>query len=111
MFAEEATVGYIVEPTCRACGHRWDNELIGGTMLVGVYRCDRCGKGDGVGIEDLQRAGLYPLRSPWNLNRRDARKVLGLCTCGGAFAADAPVRCPKCGSDEVDVGGPTMMVD
>ena len=100
------------DPLCRACGHEWQGELIGGLRSAGQYRCDRCGEARWVHVEDLERTGLMERRSIWDLNRREAKRVLGTCACGGSFDRKAPVRCPECHSDDVDVDrGPVMMVD
>lgn len=104
-------MGRVFDPKCRSCGHEWRGEVVGGSMRAVSYRCDRCGAVGHVTNEDLVRAGLFEGRSVWGLTRLQAEKVLGTCSCGGAFDIDAPARCPRCHSDDVDLGGPRAMVD
>ena len=35
----------------------------------------------------------------------------GKCKCGGQFSLTAPVRCPKCKSDDIDLGEAMIMYD
>ena len=105
-------MGEMVSPKCRACGHEWDRELLGGTMTMGIYRCTRCANARGIGIEELEAGGLPD--APWGLAASKVDALIGHCECGGRFRADAKVRCPQCLSDDVDLhGGPghSIMVD
>ncbi len=105
-------MGRVVDPKCRSCGHEWEGEILGGLRSAGYYRCDRCGSIQAVRFDDLSRAGLANDRSLWDLTRRQAKRVLGTCSCGGAFDKNAPVRCPECSSDDVDLDrGPWIMAD
>jgi len=101
-------MGQMVNPKCRACGHEWAGELLGGTMLMGVYRCTKCPETREVTIVELSAAGLDD--APWSLPARKADHVLGRCACGGRFRYDAPVRCPECHSDDVDVEGDSGVI-
>ena len=44
-----------------------------------------------------------------NIVTREA--AAGNCECGGNFRLDAPVRCPKCRSAEIDEGEVTVYYD
>ena len=105
-------MGEMASPKCRACGHEWERELLGGTMTVVIYRCTRCAKARGVNVTMLSDAGLPD--APWDLPAAKVDKLLGQCECGGHFRSDAPLRCPACNSTDVDpYGGPgdRIMVD
>ena len=104
-------MGSVHSPTCQSCGHHWENELIGGLMSVGQYRCDACGKGQMVSAEEVVDADLPGDASPWTLTADQVRALVGSCFCGGTFDADAPARCPRCNSTEIDLGPPEIMVD
>ena len=104
-------MGSIHSPTCRSCGHHWENELIGGLMMAGQYRCETCGMDVMVDAEGLQSAGLPAETSLWDLTAEQVRDAVGACGCGGAFSADAPARCPRCRGTDVDLGVPFIMVD
>ncbi len=100
-----------VDARCRACGLSWSGELLGGTRMAGKYRCTRCGAARSVTSDDLATAGLTGIASIWDMGRRHARKVLGRCSCGGAYDHRAPVRCPRCNSADVDLTDLGIRVD
>ena len=40
----------------------------------------------------------------YDLPDRIVDRMLGRCGCGGSYRPRAPVRCPECNSDDVDLG-------
>lgn len=110
-FIQEAEVATAVDARCRACEHSWSGELLGGTRMAGKYRCTRCGEARSVTSEDLDAAGLTGIASIWDMSRRQARKVLGRCSCGGAYDHRAAVRCPHCHSADLELTDLGIRVD
>ena len=107
---------------CRACRTRF-SVSDGGGFFFDLLHCDRCGREQSVGHEELGDIHLRfvkGLKTPYALARaqmdrriqreypgkplnRDeyhgaAEATLGPCPCGGSFRYGAPPRCPTCGS-------------
>lgn len=50
--------------------------------------------------------------SAHGLTDEQFRRIAGACPqCGGAFSREAPIRCPKCLSTNLEEGPPKAMVD
>ena len=107
---------------CQACGTRF-GVRDGGGFFFDLLHCDRCGRTQSVGHEELGDIHLRfvkGLPGPYTVGRtamdrriqreypgeplsRDeyhaaAEATLDPCPCGGRFRYGAPPRCPKCGS-------------
>ena len=107
---------------CQACGTRF-GVRDGGGFFFDLLHCDRCGRTQSVGHEELGDIHLRfvkGLPGPYTVGRtamdrriqreypgeplsRDeyhaaAEATFDPCPCGGQFRYGAPPRCPKCGS-------------
>lgn len=80
-------MGYGYDAICTACGTKFEvNE--GSGMIAMPFHCERCGK------EWWWEFG------PGGPMGKEANPPA--CDCGGTFSADAPARCPNCGSSDFD---------
>ncbi|HVL40125.1 MAG TPA: hypothetical protein VM328_12110 [Fimbriimonadaceae bacterium] len=80
-------MGYGYDAICKGCGANFEvNE--GSEMVAMPFHCERCGRNV---VEVRTR------RPRWKRAERPALRLRG-----GAFSADAPARCAKCGSADFD---------
>lgn len=128
-------MGYQVNATCRTCGAEFTVDH-GGGFSFHLLRCDRCGKTKATGFNELGEVhvryvkglpGPYCVASAErdraiqknariaSITEKEYRKKIdamaGACTCGGRFRLDAPPRCPKCRSRQIDEGETAVMYD
>lgn len=107
---------------CRACGTRF-TVRDGGGFFFDLLHCDRCGRAQSVGhqeLGDIHLRFVKGLRRPYTVGgaamdrriqheypgkplSRDeyhaaAEATFDACPCGGRFRYGAPPRCPKCRS-------------
>lgn len=79
-------MGYGHHAFCKSCGAKF--EVMEGPGMTGMpLHCDRCGK------------------QKWREFRQPIvfdRPVVDGCPCGGEFRSDAPPRCPKCASIDLE---------
>ena len=109
------SVGQMIRSTCASCGkvaHQID-----GAMMAGYRpRCADCGRARLIPVEDVvedetvQTDSLVNPREheadhepAWSRRERRVLELAGTCRCGGRFTADAPLRCPRCRSTNLDV--------
>ncbi len=59
------------------------------------YQCQKCAKFVTFDSEPIGEAGLKEL---------EERAERSRCECGGEFARDQPIRCPRCKSVNVEYG-------
>ena len=83
---------------CRQCGKETD-EMDGAIMAGPRPRCLQCGRSGLIPVEDLMAARADE-SSEWT--DRHLGQLAGVCTCGGTFSEDAPLRCTKCRSTDLD---------
>ena len=128
-------MGHTAEHKCLDCGKDFEAEHDGG-FFFHLLRCDSCGKTKEVSfeeIEDLHTRYIKGLPGPYcvassehddyvqqnvdvePLSEKDynngVEKFAGVCKCGGSFLFDAPVRCPKCRSINIEEIRITIMYD
>ncbi len=129
-------MGYTISATCRECGCRFKVKY-GGGFVYHQLRCDRCGEAISVGFHELGDLHLRYVKElpkrPYAfatserdihikdhvkckyISKKDYYKGVeefaGKCVCGGDFTMDAPPRCPKCRSDEIEEGEIIMHYD
>ncbi len=128
-------MGSSCEATCRQCGHRFE-ERIGGGFFFHLLHCDRCGEPKSVDFHTLgalHSAYLKGLPGPYSVvSARHDRAVkegfegpavseaeyhaaieasLPKHDCGGRFRFEAPTRCPKCRSTDVEPGPNLVLYD
>ena len=84
-------MGKTLKMKCPHCGKLFDWDTGSGFRGVEILHCDKCGK-----------------KKEWNHFDMVTDADLD-CKCGGMFAADAPVRCPKCKKVIEDVEESTEM--
>ena len=124
---------------CRACKTRFRVKH-GGGFFFDLLHCDRCGRAQSVGHEELGDIHLRFVKGlgrPYTVGRtamdrriqreypgkplsRDeyhaaAEATFDPCACGGRFLYGAPPRCPTCGSTsetwETDPAASMMFYD
>jgi len=122
---------------CVQCEHKFSiNE--GGGFFFHLLRCDSCGEELPVEFNEIGEAHLKYLKelpgpycvasSEFDRSVREnypgeplseeeyhviVEQIAGACSCGGSFKFDAPPRCPKCKSTELeyDPKGPSLLFD
>ena len=83
------------EYLCKSCGKR-AVQNVGSGMTYQLVRCESCG------IEkNIPRSRYQEILSD----------SLGLCDCGGTLSLVAPLRCPQCGSTDVEATGEGLVID
>jgi len=91
-------MGQTYHARCNGCRHEFRTNVGGGFFFIQV-RCEECGRARDVPVEK-------------NTDRTTQRAVgFGKCRCGGSFSEDASPRCPKCRSDNLDLGEPEVFYD
>jgi hypothetical protein len=120
------------QAVCKSCQHIFPAEE-GGCISFELLRCRKCGRAKEVLYEDIWDTYLALLKgmqpelpelngADWRTfsgepitNREYRRRVVakaGVCSCGGRFSFNAPLRCPSCGSDSVaDDGSCSLLID
>ena len=114
------------EVLCNDCGHAFSMSN-GGGVNFHLLRCNKCGETKSIlfdEIADLHFRYIKGLTGPYSIatSERDAwirehydgepvsemeyyRSIegfAGLCACKGEYRMDAPVRCPKCRSINIE---------
>lgn len=79
-------MGSVYSATCNECQSTFTVTLGGGFMYA-VFHCDECGQEKGI----ILPCRDSPVPDP------------GSCSCGGRFTVDAPPRCPKCCSADLNL--------
>ncbi|MFH1743624.1 MAG: hypothetical protein ABIH23_31860 [bacterium] len=129
-------MGHTCDAKCLKCGEEFSvNE--GGGFSFHLLHCDRCGKEKDVTFEELGEIHLQYIKGlpgPYCMatSERDraiqeeyegeaiteeeyhaeVENIAGVHEeCGGQFRFEAPPRCPKCGSDEIEKSEPTVLYD
>ena len=120
---------------CLDCGEDFSVDH-GGGFTFHLLRCDRCGKAKQIGfdkIEDLHNRYLKGLKGPYAvatmahdkwvrencegepLSEEEYHKAIeefaGSHRCRGKYRFDAPPRCPKCRSLNIEEGETMMCYD
>ena len=93
---------------CKSCAEEFQS-YEGPSMVWWPLRCDQCGKERRVALSVLWKMGW-----DWGDEQSNAaiEKRLKRCTCGGRHRFEAPVRCPKCKSTDIeDTHTLYMMID
>ncbi|MGZ4904489.1 MAG: hypothetical protein ACXV5I_06715 [Halobacteriota archaeon] len=114
---------------CLHCGHTFSVRQ-GGGFAFHLLHCDTCGEDVSIGFDELGEAHLRytkGLPEPYcvasgcfdrkiqerypgtPLSEEEYHNVVeqiaGGCSCGGSFTFDAPPRCPRCRSRELEHDG------
>ena len=121
-------MGHTFEALCNDCGHVF-SVSDGGGVTFHLVRCNKCGETKQIlfdEIADLHFRYLKGLPGPYSIatSERDewirehydgepiseteyysgVEKFAGRCDCKGEYKMDAPPRCPKCHSLNIDEG-------
>lgn len=117
-------MGCAYEARCADCGKEFEVNS-GGGFIFHLLRCDICGKNKTIlfdKIQDLHNRCFPPASAndddwvqeiSYEEYNKGVEDFAGNCRCGGKFRFDAPPRCPKCHSTNVefDEDGPTVCYD
>jgi Zn finger protein HypA/HybF involved in hydrogenase expression len=128
-------MGSQVNAKCRECGNTF-TVMHGGGFFFHLVRCDQCGETQSIKFSDLGELHLRYLKGlpgPYAMVSREhdlyvkehlpvepisedeyhkgIEALAGTCHCGGNYRLDAPPRCPKCHSTQIDEGEITMFYD
>jgi hypothetical protein len=123
---------------CSACGFHFVVHD-GGGFTFEILRCDACGRErtiphseiselhaafEAAWREQSEGAGRKKRTKPVRTQKpkpgltfeeyqTKLTEFAGPCTCGGHFVAEAPIRCPDCGSKKFreDPAGPSVLYD
>lgn len=99
------TMGREYETKCTKCDFTFSARE-GPGMFFRLLHCVQCGKEKQVGTDKM-----CSIRTV-ERGHRLVETILDRCPCGGSFTADAPPRCPKCGSVGIeDTGGMERLYD
>ena len=103
-------MGASYEAVCRACGHTFSARLGGGWNFI-LVRCTECGRSkthDKDAHNEPDKGASGPASAA---NQRANHPAAGRCQCGGEYTEDAPVRCPRCKSTDIEIGEPDILYD
>jgi hypothetical protein len=122
---------------CKQCGHKF-NVNSGGGFFFHILHCDLCGEDKSIRFEEIGEPHLRYIKGlpgpycvassgqdqyikdnypgePMSEGEYHAavEQIAGACECGGSYKFDAPPRCPKCRSTELeyDPARPHIMYD
>ena len=119
-------MGHTFEAVCGDCGHVF-SVSDGGGFNFHLLRCNKCGQTKSIlfdEIADLHFRYVKGLSGPYSIatSERDewirenyegesiseteyyrgVERFAGLCDCKGEYRMDAPLRCPKCHSINIE---------
>ena len=128
-------MGQSFKATCKKCKKKFPANDGGGFFFHKLH-CDKCGKEKDIAFEklgDTHLRYLKGLEGPYSvvssehdkyvrenylgepLKEEEYNKAVeefaGKCKCGGQFSMEAPIRCPKCKSDDIDLGEAVINYD
>ena len=92
-------MGHNCTAVCLECGESFIVEHGHGFHFVGL-RCVDCGKRKHIKLELID-----------SQPGKNAEELASKCRCGGKFTDDAPPRCPKCRSKNVQEDEPHILFD
>jgi hypothetical protein len=132
------TMGAEFETKCNGCGHKF-RFSDGGGFVFHLLRCDKCGIEKSVGFDELGETHLRYLKGlpgPYAIATSEFDKQVqdnypgepldedeyhklveefaGNCAkknCNGQYRFNAPPRCPKCGSKDLEEGKMNVLYD
>ena len=128
-------MGHTVRAKCLDCGEQFEVDH-GGGFFFHLLRCDKCGENKSIGfddIPDLHAQYLKGLSGPYSMAssshdkwiqdhaevnpipeedyHNGVEKFAGACRCTGNYRFDAPPRCPRCSSKNIEEGEPELLYD
>jgi len=120
---------------CKKCDYKF-RVRSGGGFVFHLLHCDRCGRERSISFDEIGEAHLKYLKGlegPYAIAtsahdryvrenypgdpiseaeyRKVVEEIAGQCECGGRFRFDAPARCPRCKSDDIEAIGEVLMYD
>ena len=130
-------MGCEYKASCKECGKRF-RVREGGGFTFHLLHCNKCGNERSIGFEKLGEIHyryLKGLSGPYSVAtsssdrliqqnftgtplseeeyQASVENIVGKCKCGGQFEFNAPLRCPKCKSTNlnVDLEKPSLYYD
>jgi DNA-directed RNA polymerase subunit M/transcription elongation factor TFIIS len=105
-------MGYAYLAKCKKCGHKFMVH-VGPSFTALMLHCDKCGREKRVSLMKIDNFIEKHKEEGKKLSYEEiVEKIAGKCKCGGHFKIDAPPRCPKCGSTDLeDTGEVNMLYD
>lgn len=128
-------MGYRIKAKCRECGQSFHVDH-GGGFVFHLVRCDKCGRTKQLPFDKLGELHIRYLKGldvPYSMatEKTDAmarelpsgppiskdeynagvEAAAGNCRCRGKYRMEAPPRCPKCRSTNIEEGMLTVMYD
>ena len=128
-------MGHTQFAKCRECGAEFEIRH-GGGFDFHLLRCDRCGKTRSIGFDklgELHLRYLKDLKVPYSSVTREfdrtvqqdyhgkpiseaeyhkeIERLQRKCRCGGRYLFEAPPRCPKCQSTNIEEGEFNVLYD
>ena len=128
-------MGESFRATCKTCGTEFEADR-GGGFFFHLFRCDQCGATRAISFQELgelHQQYLKGLPRPYCIasSESDAKvketypgepiseqqyeeaieKRAGRCQCQGRFRFEAPLRCPRCRSTDIEEGATLVMYD
>ena len=122
-------MGKEYQAICKMCNNKF-HVRDGGGFFFHVLHCDKCGRDKEISFDEIGEPHLHFLKGLKGCysvaSSEDDRlvrenypgesisekvyfqvieKTMGKCSCGGNFKMNAPVRCPKCRSTEIEDTG------
>lgn len=128
-------MGCVVNIKCLSCNHEFEANQ-GGGFYFHLLRCNKCGKSKNLGFDEIYETHCRHLKGigiPFSMAtaehdrriiddpdikpisnaeyKKEVERIAGSCECGGHFILHAPIRCPKCGSTELEELEATLHYD
>lgn len=126
-------MGHKYRAKCKKCALKF-NVRVGGGFFFHLLRCNACENAESIGFDEIGEPHLKYIKglsAPYCAvsAERDkyiqdtylgepitkeeyhvkVEKIFGECKCGGHYSVDAPPRCPKCKSTEIEDTGEIMI--
>jgi len=119
-------MGHAYQAKCKKCRHEFEVQE-GGGFFFHLLRCDECGKTKSISFDEIGDPHLKYIKglgSPYcvasskidkniqenypgeSISKKkyhsEVEKIVGKCGCSGQFKFEAPPRCPKCKSLDIE---------
>lgn len=105
-------MGQLLDVVCHRCGAR-SRQIDGAVMLGFNPRCLGCGRTRFVSLEALADSDPpgadATSEETWRLRELRIPELAGTCECGNGFSEEAPIRCLRCRSSDVETALDVMI--
>ncbi len=128
-------MGCRFKATCNECHLEFEGSD-GGGFFFHLLRCDSCSENRAIGFDEIGEPHLQYLKGlpgPYCVASSESDEIVresysgeplteeqyheavellaGQCQCEGQFKFDAPIRCSRCGSSQIEQGETLIMYD